>query len=313
MKSIKYIAAASVLCILSLYTSCKKADKNVAPPIISAVPQKMWQEHWLGHNDLLTRTYYDDEITVYVGSDADSTIKWYYPLMNNVWKYVKKTYGDFGSDKRLNVIIHGPEYLGENGYFLGGQVPYLDSDSEYKNLIDISAQVWTDQDGLTPAMIHETGHIVEGASDGVKGSPAFDIWKDSKWMDMYIYDVYLGLGMDDKAKAWYDAYQTDVQSYPREGTYWFKDWWYPIYSNHGQTALLVKYFKLLADNFPKNKTARAYEFTRRMNMGEFIHFWSGAAGVNLKAQATIAFGWTQEWEQELKNAQEDFPNVKYNY
>ena len=67
-----------------------------------------------------------------------------------------------------------------------------------------------------------------------------------------------------------------------------------------------------ANYSPKQKNANGDdEFTRSMNMGEFIHFWSGAAGTNLKQQATIAFGWTMEWEQQLKNAQEDFPNVKY--
>ncbi|MDB5126158.1 MAG: hypothetical protein JWQ85_390, partial [Mucilaginibacter sp.] len=37
----------------------------------------------------------------------------------------------------------------------------------------------------------------------------------------------------------------------------------------------------------------------------------GASGVNLKAQATTAFGWKGEWEGQLKKAQKDFPAVKY--
>jgi hypothetical protein len=44
-----------------------------------------------------------------------------------------------------------------------------------------------------------------------------------------------------------------------------------------------------------------------MNMGEFVHFWSGAAGVNLKAQATTAFGWTSEYEAQFIAAQAAFP------
>jgi hypothetical protein len=44
-----------------------------------------------------------------------------------------------------------------------------------------------------------------------------------------------------------------------------------------------------------------------MNWGEFVHFWSGAAGVNLKALATAAFGWPAEWETQFNNARTQFP------
>jgi hypothetical protein len=44
-----------------------------------------------------------------------------------------------------------------------------------------------------------------------------------------------------------------------------------------------------------------------MNWGEFIHFWSGAAGVNLKPLATSAFGWTSTFETQFNQARIDFP------
>lgn len=47
---------------------------------------------------------------------------------------------------------------------------------------------------------HEIGHIVEGAAKGVKGSPAWEIGHDSKWMKIYQYDVNLGLNRPDDAK-----------------------------------------------------------------------------------------------------------------
>jgi hypothetical protein len=315
MKLIKFQIVMPLALLLMCFASCKK---NVEGGNAEAgnLPKTI-QEHWLGHDDLLTRTYYNDEIAVYIAPDMDSTVKWFYPLMTKVWPYVKKTYGPFGTESRLNVDLHGTKYLinpdGTTGLALGLLKPYLDADAGYRNLIDISSSEWNNQEVMTPVMIHETGHIVEGASDQVSGSPSYNVWGDSKWMDIYIYDVYKGLGMNDKAAAWYNDEQFNVVDFPRANTYWFRDWWYPIYSKHGESAVLVKYFKLLAENFPKVKTAKAYQFTRDMNMGELIHFWSGAAGVNLKAQATIAFGWSQEREQQFKNAQEDFPGVKYNY
>lgn len=44
-----------------------------------------------------------------------------------------------------------------------------------------------------------------------------------------------------------------------------------------------------------------------MNWGEFIHFWSGAAGVSLKPLATTAFGWTTDFETQFNQARIDFP------
>jgi len=48
-----------------------------------------------------------------------------------------------------------------------------------------------------------------------------------------------------------------------------------------------------------------------MNWGEFIHFSSGAAGKNMKNQATIAFGWTSEMENQFNKARSDFTAITY--
>lgn len=151
------------------------------------------------------------------------------------------------------------------------------------------------------------GHIVEGAAHGVKNSPAFGIWGDSKWMEIYIYDVYLGLGRTSDATRWYNLVINGSDNFPVAGTKWFKNWFFPIYSNYGETKALQNYFLLLSQYFPKS----ANEYTRDMNWGEFIHFWSGAAGVNLKDMATKAFGWTTTTDNQFKQAQKDFPKITY--
>jgi hypothetical protein len=48
-----------------------------------------------------------------------------------------------------------------------------------------------------------------------------------------------------------------------------------------------------------------------MNMGEFVRFWSGAVGIDLKATATRAFGWPDEWQKQLIPAPNEFPQVTY--
>jgi len=90
--------------------------------------------------------------------------------------------------------------------------------------------------------------------------------------------------------------------YPVKGTHWFKNWFFPIWSQYGKSAVLSKFFKLMSQYFPKNGKT----YSRNMNYGEFVHFWSGAAQKNLKAQATIAFGWPSDWDTMFRKAQSDF-------
>ena len=72
---------------------------------------------------------------------------------------------------------------------------------------------------------------------------------------------------------------------------------------------MAKYFQLLADRFPRKDNCTEYD--RDLNFGEFVHFMSGAAGTNLKDQATRAFGWPAERQVEFDKAQKDFPNIGY--
>lgn len=156
-------------------------------------------------------------------------------------------------------------------------------------------------------MTHEVAHIVELASKNVHNSPAFGIWRDSKWAEIFIYDVYLGLRRTADAEQWYNNCLNIRDDYPRPNTAWFGNWFFPIYYYYGKSATLNKFFVLLSQYFPKN----GQNYARDMNWGEFVHFWSGAANINLKSQATTAFGWTTEMDTQFKEAQKNFPNIKY--
>jgi hypothetical protein len=258
--------------------------------------------------------YYDADDAIYYDANMDTTVTWPYKTMSKVWQYAKKTYGAFGDSSRLYVVLHG--ILTPFDDPLGGGHPasYFDQSHDYRNAIDCGLGDWSTPTGqIIGIPVHETGHIICGANNGVQGSPSDVLWGDSKFMEIYNYDVLMNVGMEDEAGRVFTQMQSQYDSFPRANSQWFKNWFYPIYSKYGHAAVLSKYFKLLASNFPKKKNTIGYEYTRNLNWGEFIHFWSGAAGVNLKAQATLAFGWSMEWEQEFKNAQEDFPAVKYPY
>ena len=270
----------------------------------TVAPPATWTEHWFEHNQKLTRTYYDDDVVIYHDPDVDPTVTWPGQFMGDVWRYTKSTYGNFGRDGRLFVVMHTGKYSG------GHPSTYFDASHDYRNVIDCGPGPWTTYDYNALAIpTHEVGHIVEGASKGAHNSPAFGLWGDSKWMEIYIYDVYRGLGRPADAQKWHDEMMPHSDNFPRANTHWFRDWFFPIYDQYGQTQVLNRYFALLSQNFPKSDNG--IDYSRDMNWGEFVHFWSGAAGKNLKPLATGAFGWPDDWEKQFQKAQKDFPGVTY--
>ena len=92
---------------------------------------------------------------------------------------------------------------------------------------------------------------------------------------------------------------------------YFRDWFHPIHQQYGGAAVFNRYFTLLSQCFPKKEInvggRPAKQYARRATLGEVVHFWSGAAGVNLTSQFTKAFGWTAKIQSELSQAQRDMP------
>ncbi|MCH5687794.1 hypothetical protein LWM68_28105 [Niabella sp. W65] len=102
--------------------------------------------------------------------------------------------------------------------------------------------------------------------------------------------------------------------YPRANTAWFRNWFFPIYEQYGKVKVLNRFFELLAAHFPKRQGANGIStYARRMNMGEFIHFWSGASGVNLSIRAQMAFGDKDRsgsnWWPQFEQAKTIFPKL----
>lgn len=269
-----------------------------------AAPEK-WQEHWFEHKQLVHLVYSDEHLALYFDKDVDQSIQWPKAYLGKVWKYIKSVYGEFGEDPKLYAILHTGKYSG------GHPSPYMDASHDFRNVVDCGPYTWLEpspEEGLS-MMIHEIGHIVEGAANGIKENPAWDIWKDSKWAEIFIYDVYRNTGQEEYAEYTFNNLMEQVDDYPRPGTQWFKDWFYPIYTEYGGNKVLNRFYELLALHFPKN--AEGNRYTRRMNMGEFVHFWSGAAAADLQPLAENAFGWPEEWNTQLKEAKSTFYNINY--
>jgi hypothetical protein len=268
-------------------------------------PVATWAEHWFEHVQVLQRVAYNDDVALYFDSGVPAAAAdWLLPFMTKVWRYTRQTYGEFknaNTDGRLYQISHQGRYSG------GHPSTYMDVSHDLRNVSDCGPGPWTNKSYDIPT--HEVSHVVEGSNNGVGGSPQFGLWGDSKWAEFYLYDVFVALGMTADAQRVYTAFMNGSDSYPQAGTKWFRDWFYPLWRDHGHAQVMVRYFKLLSQHFPRNAAGNRY--SRNMNMGEFVHFMSGAAGKNLRAQAATAFGPTHPTDQEFAKAQADFPGITY--
>jgi hypothetical protein len=273
-------------------------DVRTLPP-----PPATWQEHWFEHNQLLQLVDYNDEAAIYFDADVDRTVTaWILPFFTNMWRYTRATYGEFKNgttDGRLYGIFHQGKYSG------GHPSTYFDSSHDLRNVSDCGPGPWPSSGVDLPS--HETAHVVEGANNGTHGSPAFGIWMDSKWSEFYQYDLYVALGMMSDADRVFTRFTNTTDSYPQAGTRWFRDWFYPLWRDHGHAQVMARYFQLLSQYFPKNGS----NYSRDLNWGEFVHFMSGAAQTNLKAQANTAFGPNSPTDAEFNAARTAFPQITY--
>lgn len=278
-------------------------EDPISPGGPGGEPPQEWAEHWFEHNQTLQLVDYNEWVVLYFDAEVDqSQTDWLLPFLTDVWKYTVKHYGQFTDgerDGRLYGIFHQGKYSG------GHPSTYFDESHDYRNVSDAGPGPWPD--GSFDLASHEVSHVVEGASRGVHGSPAFGLWGDSKWAEFYQYDLYVGLGLTAEAERVFEKFSNGSDSFPQANTHWFSDWYYPLWRDYGGVAVMVNFFQLLSEHFPKNGD----DYARGLNFGEYVHFMSGAVNADLKQLATTAFGWPTERETEFQNAKQEFGEVSY--
>jgi hypothetical protein len=270
------------------------ADEPIARCVGGPAPPTSWQEHWFEHDQALTRVFHDDCVAIYFDSDVDrDEAEWLFSYVSRIWEYSLATYGAMG-EERLFAIFH-------QGRYGGGHPSYwYDASHDNRNVADQGGNDWSE--GNYDLVSHEIGHVVESTAPYPRRtSPAFGLWGDSKWAEFYQYDVYVALGMTEHAADVLERFSNASESFPRPGTRWFRDWFYPLWRDQGGAQVMVNFFRLLHDHYDGGA----------MNWGEYVHFMSGAAGTDLVALATTAFGWPDEWQQQYERARADFPEVVY--
>ncbi|MGC4088176.1 MAG: hypothetical protein QM756_09800 [Polyangiaceae bacterium] len=286
----------------------------------SPPPATLEETGWYNHTRTLTRKnvgshgaaiYFDALMT-------PQSATWMNTPMDDFWDYTKTQYGNF-SDPNLYCVFH----LDDGDYAGGAVQKWTDEESGYRNVVDVGSPNWTSMTAVQPpywnldAMTHEMGHIVEGASKGVRGSVAWGIWGDGRWPLIFQYDLYSGKLPAQATRffnQWVNAPLGNAEYYPTPNAFWLRDWWSPLHSgSQGNatkgTAMLNKFFDLTSQNYAQ----RGSRYLHEMNMGEFVHFWSATAGIDLRARAKIAFGWSTEWELQFRQAKAAYPALNSLY
>ena len=264
-----------------------------------AAPVAKWQEHWDGHSEALGLRDYDDCVAVYVDpAMAGIDTAWLSAFLDKAWTYNLTTYGALGTD-RLFVVLHSGKYIG------GHVAAFYDASHDNRNVIDAGANSWTPGNyDLTAKLLSALVELT--AVPGKQGSPASAQWGADGFSQIYTYDLYTGLGMAAEAKKVFGAFSPIAETYPVPDSYWFYDFYYPLWRDHGKTKLLTGFFGLLTKYYPATNQVMA-----PMNFGQYIHFMSGAAGHEAQTQATYAFGWSDTWNAQLAQARTDFPAITY--
>lgn len=296
-----------LICVLNLTYSCSSDDASIIDGLPDAVvnddpndaPPRGLNETWNGHSKELYRQYFDNSVAVYYDDAVERPLEWPYQFLSNSWDYVTQTYGGYDDVNLLYAIFHAE-----------GDEPFsaskFDEETSNRNIIDISLDGLEMSASNMDLLIQEMSNIVENSAFGVANSPASDLWGD-KFAEIMLYDVYKTLEMEAEAQRIYDAALESSANYPTVDTYWFRDWFYPIYENYGGSTALNNFFRIASNTFPLDGNS----YVRSMNMGEFVHFFSGATGEDLQPLAKEAFGWSEEWQEELIQARTSFPNLNY--
>lgn len=291
----------------TLFYSCSTDDSSFADGLPDSVinndpadaPPRVMEETWNGHNKVLYREFFDSKVAVYYDEDINREVVWTREFASDAWDHVQSNYDNFDDDDILYSVFHS-----EGVDAFSGNV--FDESTQNNYLIDLTLPGEELSSAGTDAVLKILSELVETSAFGVDGSPASAIWGET-WSEIFIYDSYLQLGMEEEAQRVYDASIESRVSFPAADTYWFRDWFFPIYDTYTEGVTLNNFFRSLSQSFPRQ--GDTYE--RDLTMGEFVHFFSGATGEDIQILAEDAFGWSEDWQQELLQARTDFPNVNY--
>lgn len=308
MKNVTLKKILVIICVVGVFYSCNEEDaleeiKGLPESIVNTdppgSPPRGIIEDWNGYSETLSRQYYDANVGVYYDANVDRTIEWPATFFSDAWSYITRQYGSFGNENVLYVIAHGED---RDDFYK----TIFDLDAGERSLIDFTLTDETITAEAIDLPVWLISDIVQNSANAVHLSPASAVWKD-KFAEIFTYDLYTELGMEEDAARVLNTYSASESDFPKAGTFWFRDWFLPIYNEHAQGVTLSNFFKVLSQYYPIDGS----DYTEEMDLGQLVHFFSGATGVDLQPLAETAFGWSEVYEKELIQARAKFPNLEY--
>lgn len=297
-----------VLGALLVLQSCEEDDSALVTGEQDSVvnndpegsPLRGLTESWNDHDEQVLRQYFDVSAAVYYDPEVDRAIEWPFNFFSNSWAYVVENYGTYGEKSLLYVVAHGE--ADKTTFFK----TIFEDDAENRSLIDFPLTATTATGAAIDNPAALMAKVVENSSNGVHNSPAQAVWGD-KFTEIFTYDLYIKLGLETESERVKSSFIETSANFPKTETFWFRDWFLPIYENYNGSVALNNFFKVLAANYPIDGT----DYARDMTLGELVHFFSGATGVDLEPLAVTAFGFDESNQNELLQARAEFPNLNY--
>jgi len=203
--------------------------------------------------------------------------------------------------ERIYAVVH-------QGNYSGGHVALsIDDTHDHRNVLDMaSMNGWPEGRYDLPA--HLLGFLVDALGAHTKfEAPKAAHYENAGFPLIYKYDLCVGLGLDATAEAALVDYNAAFNAQPYSNTYWFRDWFFPVWRDYGRAQVFASYQSLLERYYPAGADRRM----PTMNYGQYFHFMSGAAGTDLTPLARDAFQWHPDFDDEIAAAKTDFPDIEY--
>ncbi|KAI9089823.1 hypothetical protein DFS34DRAFT_597905 [Phlyctochytrium arcticum] len=266
---------------------------------------------------MTTRVSCNADVAIYMTSTVMNlpkiTTRWIVPFYNKAWKFMKTNFGscsvprdfpaplgpgceDFGAPKPL-LLQFGTGQSPVSDGWSGWRVRFdNDSRAAFRHYVGQAHNGWAENDyGIKAAALNLLCRSVEVASQGVHETPAYPVWGAGYFADICQYDFLNRSGYASEAAQTYTDNMAESQSSLPPGTVnarWFRDWYYPLWVEKGNTlAWHQTFFALLSQYFPASYVNNGYnlKYSRRMDVGEYVHFMSATVGRNLVPMAQTAF------------------------
>ena len=243
-------------------------------------------------------------VAVYYDEFLPEEFSWPGKFISDLWKYTRATYGidSKGEDGTLLAILHGkkPEWKST-------VQTHYDAAGQCRNIIEVSASKHTSEWFIKngPILDNITGQVATLVLNLYRGGhqyPVYGDYEEEALKSIMMYDMYRGLGLKREEFRFYDQAVAKSTNYPKKNTFWFRDWYYPIYKDQGN-VVLNKYLRKNLEFFSKDYHKNGYI---PVSLGQFVHVWSSVTGVDLKPRAELLFGWSLTDEYQFVDAKTKF-------